>query len=93
MKYNTKSRGAQVQSLKELAALDTVYITPDQAAKALGCNGHTIRVMASTEEGRSALGFPVVRLGKRTKIPRIPFLRYLGLEGEINGATEEAYVA
>lgn len=80
MKYNTRSRGAQVQSLKELAALDTVYITPSQAAKALGCNSYTISVMARTEEGRSALGFPVVRLGNRTKIPRIPFLCHMGLE-------------
>jgi hypothetical protein len=49
--------------------------------------------MASTPDGRQGLGFPVIRLGTDTKIIRIPFLRFMGWEGKINGATEEVQPA
>lgn len=63
------------------------FMTPAEVAGVLGCDTYKISVMAMTEEGRKDLGFPVIRLGTRTKIPRIPFLRYMGWEGEIKGAS------
>ena len=72
-------------TLEEIARLDRDYLTPTQAAPVLKCNPYFISLMAKTEENRKALGFPVIRMGTRTKIPRIPFLRIMGWEGEIVG--------
>ena len=80
-------------TLSDLAKMECMTITPEEAAKVLGCTANIIRVMARTIEGRQGLGFPVIRLGTDTKIIRIPFLRFMGWEGRINGATEEAYTA
>lgn len=68
------------------ASQDKMYLTPEEAADVIGCEPHRIRVQAATPEGREAMGFPVIRLGQITRIPRIPFLRKLGWEGEIVGA-------
>ena len=82
MNYNTKRGVTQVSILEELAKLDSVCITPEQAAPAIGCNSQWIRKMAEDEKKRNAIGFPVIRIGCRTKIPRIPFLKALGWEVE-----------
>lgn len=52
-------------------------ISTNQAAKALHCTPYLLAVRIS--EGN--LPFPAFKVGNRTKIPRIPFLRYLGYEG------------
>lgn len=72
------------------AERDETYLTPEQAANVVGCDANVIRVAAGTADGRDALGFRVIRVGSTTKIPRIPFLRFLGWEGPINGAGVEA---
>lgn len=76
-------------TLAQIAQMDKAYLTPAQAAPLLGCDPYWISLMARTEEGRRALGFPVVRIGTRTKVLRIPFLRYLGWEGKIHAADED----
>ena len=73
-------------TLAEMARMDSTFITPAEVAEILGSNPQSIRLMASTVEGRAGLGFPVVRIGADTKIPRAPFLRYIGWEGQIKGA-------
>lgn len=73
-------------TLKEIAQLEKDFLTPTQAAPILGTDPYWLSKMAEKEDTRRALGFPVVRMGSRTKIPRIPFLRYMGWEGKINGA-------
>ena len=73
--------------LQRLAESDQLYLTMEQAASLLGSDRNDISVMAASQEGREALGFRVIRIGNRTKIPRIPFLRYLGYEGKIKGAS------
>ncbi len=78
---------AKVTELRKWAESDEVYLTTEEAAVLLGCDRNNISVMASTQEGRDALGFRVIRIGGRTKIPRIPLLRYLGYEGDIKGAS------
>ena len=62
-------------TLSEIKALDSDIITPAQAAGVLKCDPHFIRVMAREEPWR--LGFPVVVMNSRTKIPRLPFIRYI----------------
>ena len=49
-------------------------ITAAEAAKVLSCAPYLLNVQA--REGR--LPFPAFFVGNRLKIPRIPFLRYLG---------------
>lgn len=77
-------------TMAEIARMDKVFLTPMEVAPLLGCDPHWIRLMARTEDGRKAIGFPVVKLGTRVKVLRIPFLRYLGWEGAINGAEEQS---
>lgn len=63
------------EALEALKTLDKIMITPAEAAPVIGCDPHWIRLMArSTPE---KLGFPVTVVGTRTKIPRIPFIRFV----------------
>lgn len=78
---------AKVLTLAEVAGMEETFLTPETAAAVIGCNPHKIRVQAASAEGRAALGFPVIRLGVVTKIPRASFLRVMGWEGEIRGVT------
>lgn len=69
-------------TLDELKALDRAVITPAIAAQFLGCNPYAISITARDCPER--LGFPVSRVGSRTKIPRLAFIRFL----EGGGANE-----
>ncbi len=68
-------------SLSDLAALDCDFLTADQICGVLQCDPHTIRLTA--KQRPELLGFPVIVLGSsdyaRVKIPRVPFLRFMGL--------------
>ncbi len=88
MNYTTKCGQAQASILEELAKLESVVLTPKQAAPALGCNPYFINLMAKDEKKRSLLGFPVVMVGSRVKIPRIPFLKFLGWQGQLTEVAE-----
>ena len=65
-------------TLKELRELEREYLTAAQIAGVLGSDPQTIRVAARVDPQR--LGFPVVVIGSRVKIPRVPFLRYMGAD-------------
>lgn len=62
-------------TLEELKAMDRETITPAIAAQVLGCDPHWIRVAA--RQDKSMLGFPVVILNTRVKIPRLAFIRFM----------------
>lgn len=62
-------------TLEDIKGMDCSTITPAVAASVLGCNPHSIRVAAHTEP--QSLGFPVVVMQSRTRIPRIPFINFL----------------
>lgn len=67
------------QNLAELMSSESDMINADVAAKILGCSPQRLRMMARERPER--LGFPVCCPTKsRVKIPRIPFMRFLGLE-------------
>lgn len=63
------------EALESIKAMDKVTISPAEAAPVFGCDPHFIRLKARTDP--ASLGFPVTVLGHRTKIPRIPFIRYV----------------
>lgn len=65
-------------TLDMIAASDMAVLTPRMAADVLGCDPHWIRVAA--KDAPDLLHFPVLRVGNRVKIPRIPFLRFMGVE-------------
>lgn len=61
----------------DLIRSDKVYLTPADIAPVLHCDAQSIRVQAKRDD--KLLGYPVIIIGNRIKIPRIPFLRYLGV--------------
>ena len=64
-------------TLDEIRSSDKALLTPNDIAPVLGCNPHAIRLTARSAPER--LGFPVIVVRTRTKIPRLPFLRYMGV--------------
>lgn len=67
------------RNLVALISSESDMINADVAAKILGCSPQRLRMMA--RERPELLGFPVCcPTPSRVKIPRIPFMRFLGLE-------------
>lgn len=64
-------------TIEEALHSDKLFLTPADIAPILGSDPQTIRIAARDEPER--LGFPITRVGKYTRIPRLPFLRYLGV--------------
>lgn len=69
--------------IKALVNDNRAVITPQDAANVLQCSRYAINVMVKSGE----CPFPAMMVGTRVKIPRIPFLKYLGYLKE---ATNEA---
>lgn len=65
-------------TLDEIKSSDKVFLTPVDIADVIGSDPQTLRIIARDCPER--LGFPISRIGKYTRIPRIPFLRYIGYE-------------
>ena len=72
-------------TLNEMREYDKDYLTPAQVAPALGSDPQSIRVWARLKP--KELGFPVIRLGNRVKIPRMAFIRYM--EGRSNDESDD----
>lgn len=67
-------------TLEEIIASDELLLTPADVAPVLGFDPNIIRRQADLDP--SKLGFNVIRAGSRTKIPRKPFLKFLGITTE-----------
>ena len=65
-------------TLDDLKRLDREFLTPAQVAEVMGCDAQGIRVWA--RQRPEGLGFPVCLVGSRVKIPRVPFLRFMGVD-------------
>lgn len=76
-------------TLQQIMNCDKEILTPADVAEVLGCNAYSITLQAreDAKEGKSSLGFPVIVIGNRTKIPRRSFLRFMlrGMEGLEDG--------
>lgn len=66
------------KELDRIAALDKDMLVPTDVAKYLGCCAYTINI--ATRDGKNPFPFPVIRLGSRVKIPKVPFLK--AMKGE-----------
>ena len=66
------------EELRRIEALDKEMLVPTDICKYLGCSAYTINV--ATRDGRNPFPFPVIRLGTRVKIPKMPFLKAMSGE-------------
>lgn len=72
------------KTLEEIEALPKDILVPTDIAGYLGCTPYTINV--ATRDGSNPFPFPIIRLGNRVRIPKIPFLKVM--RGESVGGTE-----
>lgn len=59
--------------LDRIEALPKDMLVPTDICKYLGCSAYTINV--ATRDGRNPFPFPVIRLGTRVRIPKMPFIK------------------
>lgn len=64
-------------TLDEVMATDKIFLTPDEICDLLGCTAQLIINRARDPQYRSTLGFPVMAVGNRVKIPTRGFIRFL----------------
>lgn len=69
---------AVIMTIPEIKSLDREMLTAAEIALIIGTDPNLIRFQA--HENPEALGFPVIVIKSRVKIPRIPFLRFIGIE-------------
>lgn len=62
-------------TLQDIKQMDKLMITPAEAAPLIGCDPQLIRVQAQDDPRK--LGFPVIVIGRTTKIPRLPFITFI----------------
>ena len=63
-------------TLNEIKGSTKIFLTPADVAPVLGSDPHTVRCTA--KQRPELLGFEFTFTGNRMKIPRIPFLRWMG---------------
>lgn len=63
-------------TIDQLRSSDKTFLTPAEVAPTLGSDPQAIRCQVWADVAK--LGFPVVIIGRRIKIPRKPFLEYIG---------------
>ena len=61
------------KELDRIAALDKDMLVPTDVCKFLGCCAYSINV--ATENGKNPFPFPVIRINRRVRIPKEPFLK------------------
>ena len=61
------------EELGRIEKLDKAMLVPTDICKYLGCCAYTINV--ATENGKNPFPFPVIRMGRRVRIPKEPFLK------------------
>ena len=69
-------------TLEDMIQSNKPFITPQDVADVLQCSAQLIRIQA--RDNPEALGFPVIRIGSRTKIPRKAFIQFMGEKEEIS---------
>lgn len=62
-------------TMQELKKLDQPFVLSSQVAEIIGTSAQAIRVQA--RDNPDALGFPVTRIGSKTYIPRLAFIKFV----------------
>jgi len=68
-----------MQTLKDIEAIPKDMLTIMDVREYLDCDANSFRTQARTDP--SKLGFPVIVICNRIKIPKIPFIKFM--KGEI----------
>lgn len=63
------------KTLQELRELPKEILSPDDISGVLHCNPYSINVAAKNDP--AMLGFPVVVMGSRVRIPKAAFIRFM----------------
>ena len=61
------------EELDRIAALDKAMLAPKDVCRYLGCAAYAINL--ATEDGKNPFPFPVIRINRRVRIPKEPFLK------------------
>lgn len=70
-----------MRTLQEIRESEKTMLVPADVAPILGCDPYSINLQAQADP--SKLGFPVIVIRRRVKIPRDGFLRFMeGLGSE-----------
>ena len=64
---------SKLLTLADIEALDKEMLVPADIAPYLGCAPYAIN--KCTENGQNPFPFPVIRMGRRVRIPKGPFLK------------------
>lgn len=66
-----------MMTLEDIEKLDRDFLIPSEVAPILGTTGYaiTIQVREDKENHINSFPFPTIRIGNRTKIPRLPFIK------------------
>ena len=80
--FYCKREGVTGMTLEELRQVDREWLTPKQIAGCLGCNPYAINQQAASDAGK--LGFPIIMVGRRVKIPKRAFIRFMEGQHESN---------
>ena len=68
-----------MRTLQEIEACEKTMLVPADVAGYLRCDAYSINIAA--RDNPEALGFPVIKMGSRVKIPKEGFVRFCrGLE-------------
>ena len=67
-----------MKTLDDIQNEHKAFLTPNDICGILGSNAHTIRITARQQP--ELIGFEFTFVGNRMKIPRISFLRFMGIE-------------
>ena len=65
--------------LARIEALPKTMLVPKDVCKYIGCSSYTINVV--TQDGNNPFPFPIIRIGRMVKIPKIPFIK--AMRGEL----------
>lgn len=68
------------QTLEKVLVCEKLMLTPDDVAPLLGTTANTLRKTAKNTP--QLLGFPFTYCGSNMKIPKQPFLEFLGVGGK-----------
>jgi hypothetical protein len=71
-------------TLDEIKNLPREFLRPTDIAPILGCTPYSINVQAQKDP--SKLGFPVIVIGSRVKIPKLAFIKFM--KGEMQSCQE-----
>lgn len=65
-----------LMTIEEIKGCGKRILTPADVAPIIGVSAESIRLQAEVDPAK--LGFPVTRIGTRTMIWRLPFLKFIG---------------